>query len=275
MKRLAYALLAVISAAVALPAQGRFAGGLRGGPGPGFGPMGGRFGAEERVTGAPYSGVRTTSMQETLANGNVISRQEQSKVYRDSEGRVRVETTTTNTVTGKTHTSVTITDPVAGASYMLDPEAKTYTRAMARMFSRPAGAGSDGSASVAVPGRRGGNRAQTPGRGRGSAEVQSEDLGIQSVEGQPATGTRMTETIPAGGIGNQQPIQVVRETWVSTVLHVPVMIKTSDPRFGSTTMVLSNVTMGEPDPALFQPPSDYTLEGGRGARGAGRRPPAQ
>jgi hypothetical protein len=85
----------------------------------------------------------------------------------------------------------------------------------------------------------------------------------------------MTETIPAGGIGNQQPIQVVRETWVSTALHVPVLIKTSDPRFGVTSMQLSNVTMGEPDPSLFQPPADYTLAGGRGARTAARRPKAQ
>jgi hypothetical protein len=90
-----------------------------------------------------------------------------------------------------------------------------------------------------------------------------------------ATGSRMTETIPAGGIGNQQPIQVVRETWVSTNLHVPMLIKTSDPRFGVTTMQLSNVLAVEPDPSLFQPPADYTLAGGRGGRATLRRQAAQ
>jgi hypothetical protein len=84
----------------------------------------------------------------------------------------------------------------------------------------------------------------------------------------------MTQTIPAGGIGNQQPIQTVREMWISTALRVPVLIKTSDPRFGVSTMQLSNVLAAEPDSSLFLPPADYTLAGGRGARTGARRPAA-
>ena len=229
---------------------------------------------EALVTGAPYSGIRTTTTQQTLSNGNVISRQEQAKIYRDSQGRVRVEQTSTNTVTGKTHTAISITDPVAGVTFMLNPETKTYTRSPSRMFARPAAAATDGSAR---PGRaRAGVQGQSPaGRARGGAQVQSEDLGAQSIEGQPATGKRMTETIAAGEIGNLQPIQIVRETWVSTSLKIPVMIKTSDPRFGATTMQLTNVVAGEPDAALFQPPADFTPAGGRAGRNMARRPQAQ
>jgi hypothetical protein len=271
-------ILALLIAAGALSAQGRFAGGLgRGGPGAGFGQMA-WSGAEARVSGAPYSGVRTTLVQQTLANGNQITRQVQAKVYRDSQGRVRIEQTSTNAVTGQTRTSVTITDPVAGVSYLLNPEAKTYARTPARMFARPAARTSDGSGSTAGVRRgRAGTEAQpgVGGRARGGAQTQTEDLGTQSIEGQPATGRRMTETIPAGGIGNQQPIQVVRETWISTTLHIPVMIKTSDPRFGVTSMQLSNVVTAEPDASLFAPPADYTLAGGRGARTAARGPAAQ
>jgi hypothetical protein len=261
--------------AAALSAQGRFAGG-RAAPELGFNAGQGRLAAEARVEGAPYSGVRTTVMQQTLANGNVISRQEQAKVYRDSQGRVRVEQTSTNPVTGKSRTTVTITDPVASVAYVLNAEAKTYTKTPVRIFARPAGRTPGGSTSGLGAGRaRGSAQAQARGgRGRG-AQAQTEDLGTQSIEGQPAAGRRMTETIPAGGIGNAQPIQVVRETWVSTALHVPVTIKTSDPRFGVTSMQLSNIVMAEPDPALFLPPADYTPAGGRGARGTGRRPAAQ
>jgi hypothetical protein len=270
MKKLTSTLALLLLAAAALSAQGRFAGGFGRG-----GPMSGWSGAESRVTGAPYSGVRTTVVQQTLANGNQISRQEQAKVYRDSQGRVRVEQSSTNTVTGKTRTSVTITDPIAGVAYMLNSEAKTYSRTPVRLFARPAPpAGGAGSTARAGRGRAGTQAASPGGRARGGAQVQTDDLGTQSIEGQPATGRRMTETIPAGGIGNQQPIQVVRETWISTALHVPVLIKTSDPRFGATSMQLSNVMMGEPDASLFLPPADYTLAGGRGARGA-RRPSAQ
>jgi hypothetical protein len=37
------------------------------------------------------------------------------------------------------------------------------------------------------------------------------------------------------------------------------MNKTSDPRSGETNMHLENLVLGEPDPALFIPPSDYTV----------------
>jgi len=254
---------ALLALAAALSAQGNFVGGQ----------MGAWTGAETQVAGAPYSAVRTTLVQQTLANGNQLVRQEQAKVYRDSQGRVRIEQSSANEVTGKTWTPVTITDPVAGVAYALNSEARTYSRTPVRMFARPAPpAGGSGSAMLA---RRGQPGTGPGGRARGGANVQTEDLGTQSIEGQPATGTRTTETIPAGGIGNQQPIQVVRETWISTALRVPVLIKTSDPRFGATTMQLSNVLMGEPDPSFFLPPADYTLSGGRGAGPSLRRPAAQ
>jgi hypothetical protein len=218
-------------------------------------------------------------VQQTLSNGNQILRQEQAKVYRDSQGRVRIEQTSTNAATGQTHTSVTITDPIAGVAYQLNSQAKTYTRMPVRMFARPAARTSDGtgSAAGAMRGRAAGTQTQSPNgaRGRGGAQTQMEDLGSQSIEGQTATGRRMTETIPAGGIGNQQPIQVVRETWISSTLHVPVLIKTSDPRFGVTNMQLSNVMLGEPDSTLFQPPPDYTLAGGRGGRNGARKAAVQ
>ena len=258
MKKLTTTLAALLIAAATLPAQGRFAGGL----GPGFGAMSAWPGSRTPVTGAPYSAVRTTLVQQTLANGNQIVRQEQAKVYRDGQGRVRIEQTSTNAATSRTRTSVTITDPVARAAYLLNTETKTYVRTPARALAGPAERPSNGSG-------------PTAGAGRDRAGTQTEDLGMQTIEGQPATGRRLTETIPAGGIGNQQPIQVVRETWVSTALHVPVLIKTSDPRFGVTTMQLSNVLAAEPDPSLFQPPADYTAAGGRGGRAIARRPSAQ
>src|ERR1017187_144523 len=279
MKKLTTTLAVLLITAATLPAQGRFAGGPgRGGPGPGFGAMSAWPGSRIPVTGAPYSGVQTTLVQQTLANGNQIVRQEQAKVDRDGQGRVRIEQTSTNAGTAQRRTSVTITDPVAGAAYLLNSETKTYMQTPARVFARPPARPSNGSGFTAGVGRgRAGSQAQAGvgGRARDGAQTQTEDLGIQTVEGQAATGTRTTRTIPAGGIGNQQPIQIVRETWISTALHVPVLIKTSDPRFGVTSMQLSNVLMAEPDPSLFQPPSDYTAAGRPGARTIARRPPAQ
>jgi hypothetical protein len=100
------------------------------------------------------------------------------------------------------------------------------------------------------------------------------------INGVQATGTQLTETIPAGAIGNAQAIQVVRITWISTELKVPVEIKTTDPRYGNTDMELTNIVQAEPSASLFVVPVGYAVEaGGRGpggsARGARRGPVPQ
>jgi hypothetical protein len=183
--------------------------------------------------------------QQTLADGNQISRQEQSKVYRDGQGRVRMEHTMTKPWGGASQTPqtiITIFDPVAGYSYRLNPANMTADKMALHMPD-----------SASLPPHHG------KGMGADAGQVQTENLGTQTINGLSATGTRNTETIPAGTMGNQQPIQIVRETWISTDLKVPVMIKSSDPRFGSMVMQLTNVAQAEPDAALFQVPAGYTV----------------
>ena len=62
-----------------------------------------RTGLAATVTGAPYSGVEVRTSQQVLAAGGVIARTEQTNVYRDSQGRVRRESTRTGP-DGQTHT---------------------------------------------------------------------------------------------------------------------------------------------------------------------------
>ncbi len=102
----------------------------------------------------------------------------------------------------------------------------------------------------------------------------TENLGTQTINGVTATGTRITHTIPAGAEGNSLPIQIVRETWISDELKVPVLIKHSDPRTGTTTTQLTNIVRAEPDATLFTAPAGYTVQqGGPGpGRGPGRGP---
>jgi len=231
-----------------------------GGPGMGMGLGGGRT-----VTGAPYSALEVTEETQTLANGNVLTHKTQANVYRDSSGRVRTERTvpagrpapgqpSAQAQTG-TRTMVTIHDPVAGVHTELDTTAKT-----ARQMTLPNFQSRNGN----FPGR--------PGRGanRGSSDpnVVTTDLGMQTINGVQATGTRVTRTIPAGQIGNAQAIQIVTETWRSPDLQIPVMTKRIDPIHGNVTTQLTNIARAEPDPSLFQVPSDYTVSRGHGPRGA-------
>jgi hypothetical protein len=79
------------------------------------------------------------------------------------------------------------------------------------------------------------------------------------MEGVLVEGKRVTRTIPAGQIGNTQPIEIISEVWTSPDLQAIVMSKHSDPRFGETTYQLTGIQRVEPDHSLFEIPSGYTV----------------
>jgi hypothetical protein len=272
MKKLAFTALLASFCLLAQPPGGRRGGGPMGfGPGP-MGPGGMEM--RSPVIGAPYSAVEVTTEQQTLANGNVIQRQTTRTIYRDGQGRLRVEAQVTRPgADGQTATvtRITISDPVAGQIYEIDPQNKVVnSHAVRPMGARGAttpNAGSSRQFAGRGPGMRA-NRTADP-------NVKAEDLGTQTVNSVIAKGNRTTHTIPAGTIGNSLPIQSVRETWMASDLKVPVMEKTTDPRFGTRTMQLTQINRGEPDTSLFQIPPDYTVHqggpGGRGPRPGGPR----
>lgn len=90
--------------------------------------------------------------------------------------------------------------------------------------------------------------------------TRKEELGKQTIEGVEAEGTRLTTTIPAGEIGNEQPIEMVFENWYSPELQTVIMSKHSDPRSGENTYRLTNINRTEPAHSLFEVPSDYTIQ---------------
>jgi hypothetical protein len=230
----------------------------------GFGPDGRGPGGpppNQVVTGAPYSGVEVRSTQQVLANGTVIQHQDQTKVSRDSQGRVRRESTR-QTPDGKTVTRVSISDPVAGMMYELDTTNKIAYSHPAHF---PAGTQQE-SQNASTRGVR-----QPP---QNNANTTRETLASQSVNGVIASGTRITHTIPAGTIGNSAAIETVHETWLADDLKIPVKTRTTDPRAGTSTTDLTNLLRGEPDASLFTVPPDYTLKNGPGPMGPGRGPRA-
>ncbi|HEX8476511.1 MAG TPA: hypothetical protein VF666_21115 [Pyrinomonadaceae bacterium] len=88
---------------------------------------------------------------------------------------------------------------------------------------------------------------------------QKESLGKRTIEGVEAEGTRITHTIAAGEIGNEQPINIVAESWYSPELQTVVLSKNSDPRVGENVYRLTNINRSEPARTLFEVPSDYTV----------------
>ena len=221
------------------------------------------------VTGAPFSAVAVSETTQTLADGNHINRKTQSNVFRDGQGRVRREITLAGfgpmAPSTQPKSFVVINDPVAGATFMLHPDQKTAEK-MGRPFAKLKGAMQD---------RMEARQEKEIANGN----LKTENLGTQTISGVLAQGTRVTRVIPAGQIGNEKPITIVRESWYSNDLQTVVMNKRSDPWSGETTYTLINIQRSEPDASLFAVPSDYTVtQGAPGALGRTHRqhgpPPA-
>ena len=87
----------------------------------------------------------------------------------------------------------------------------------------------------------------------------SRDLGTREFDGVKAEGKLRSYEIPAGAVGNRNPIVVADESWYSPELQVTVYSKHSDPRSGEYVYRLEGLKRGEPDAALFAVPSDYQV----------------
>ena len=212
------------------------------------GPM---FEAVKPVTGAPFSAQATTQITQTLADGNQINRTETAQIARDSSGRTRRDSTVSHIGPWSSASTpreiVNITDPVAGVNYMIDVTNKT---AMQMPFHARPGSGNPEARHM-----------RTNGEAEGQSGIQrtTESLGTQVMAGVTVQGTRTTETIPAGAVGNQNPLVIVSDRWVSPQLQETVYSKHTDPRFGTTVYQLININQTEPAAALFQVPSGYSI----------------
>lgn len=86
-------------------------------------------------------------------------------------------------------------------------------------------------------------------------------LGTKEFDGVKAEGKSTTWTIPAGRIGNKNPINVTSESWYSPDLQVTVYSRYNDPRTGESVYRLASIKRAEPQGDLFKVPADYTVRG--------------
>jgi hypothetical protein len=205
------------------------------------------------VKGSPLSAQTNTEVVRVLADGTHIDQKSNGSISRDSQGRTRLEVAHPPLAAGMgtvggipAYHIVFIMDPVAQTHYILEPDRKIARQ----MGMPPAG---DMKRMEAFHGR---------GMMQGGKNTTTESLGTQTINGVSATGTRITQTIPVGEIGNDQPIQVVVERWYSPALQMNIMTKRNDPRIGTITYQLADISQEEPPASLFQVPSDYTIEQG-------------
>jgi hypothetical protein len=213
-------------------------------------------GGPQGLKGIPYSADVITETNRVLADGNRIHQETHGKQFRDSEGRTRTETEfPIMAASDAPIQSISIVDPLQGVLIHLDSRTKTATiRHFNLRSTQPNPATTlPGNATIT-------SQPALPARVESPERVRPEDLGTMEIEGFTVKGTRFTNTIPAGRIGNEQPITNVRETWVSPVLKLALLTKNDDPQSGQRIMKLVNIRASEPDPSLFQVPADYSVK---------------
>ena len=242
------------------------------------------------VKNAPYSAQAISEKVQSLPDGNQITTRNTAMVYRDSSGRTRREMSTED---GEVRT-IMIRD-ADGSAHILRPGDKTATRipapremaGLAREKARerieqlrkegklPAEAAGREAIIVKRVERAAGEAGQRValetriagafGDRAWSSKAVTRELGSREFNGVKAEGKARTYEIPAGEIGNRNPIVVSHETWYSPDLQITVHTRHSDPRSGENTYRLENLKREEPAAALFTVPSDYTV------KDAGRR----
>jgi len=201
----------------------------------------------EVVRGAPFSAEAVTEMTQELRDGNRIERRSTVVLARDSTGRIRREQALPPigpVMPGADLRMITISDPSQRILYLIDPQRKTVSRSTAPSGPPPIPRGEPGA----------GDRQLPP-----PPQISSEVLGNRQILGLRADGTRKIMTVPPGVFGNVGPIDVVTDRWYSPELKIVLESRRSDPRTGDVTYRVTHISRGEPDAALFEVPSDYTV----------------
>ena len=238
------------------------------------------------VKNAPYSADGITEITRVLADGTKISRKTTSKFYRDSKGRTRREQTLGAigpwSPEGEPPKTITINNPVEGELYILNPKDKTARKLeietdtdipseeLKRMKVTAGDHASEFSWQHTVVVKKEideevrthtqAHDITVPIKVFEESDVKEESLGERNIEGVMAQGTRITTTIPAGEIGNDQPITSVRERWYSPELQAVVLSETKDPMSENSVYRLTNILRGDPPASVFWLPSDYTIK---------------
>jgi hypothetical protein len=195
------------------------------------------------IPNAPFSGVVRVERSFVQPDGSVANLKSMRDISRDSRGRIHNEARAMVPVSSTETPRVTrihLYDPQTRISTTLDPKQRTF-RTMT-LNHPPA---------TVPPSVRYGSPSDN---GLPQNEfTKEEDLGVNEMQGLPVHGVREVQTIP----GENKEIVITDEYWYSQDLRINMMIKHDDPREGTVTLTVTQVTRTEPDPALFEIPEGF------------------
>jgi hypothetical protein len=198
------------------------------------------------IPNMPFSGVVVVEESKVKRNGSVDNVKSMRDIGRDTHGRIHnearefVEATSTN-------------KPRLLRIHLYDPQTRTSTylnllRGTYRTVTM------NHPPSAFPPDRR---YASAPGEAPQNEFADQEDLGTHDIEGEPAHGVRESQHIPAESSGTGKEIVITDEYWYSEDLRINLVVKHSDPRTGTITLTVTQVSRTEPDAGFFEVPLSY------------------
>jgi hypothetical protein len=208
------------------------------------------------VTGRPFrANVNSRSIQ-PFPGGTLKTYEYHGVMARDSQGRIMREspeapfdsaTIPTGGFAYSPH-GVSVTDPIAKVSIQWQDMSKMVMKM--NLLPNQMRAQTLNICEAAAGAARG---------GRVNPNRRVEDLGEKRIQGLAAVGCRITTIVPASREDpNQEAITVTEESWSSTELGVMLIHIHHDTRGSDLLDRLDDIVREEPDPAIFQPPANYT-----------------
>lgn len=200
------------------------------------------------IPAVPFSAVAVTQTIRASADGNRFTHTTSRHLYRDSQGRTRVERELGPRP--RPLDLIEIRDTVGGQMIMLNPQTRT-AQAIPGMHFKTNEVAPVAPQIFTVFG----NTRIGPEERGWSAPV---SLGRKSFDGIEAVGTRQTYTIAAGSaFGNEKPVTITVEQWYSPALGMILSKTGRGSGGGETDYHLEQIVQAEPDAGLFSIPADY------------------
>jgi hypothetical protein len=207
-------------------------------------------------SGAPFTATLMSTHEQKLADGNTIRAASTARQARDSAGRTMKETTV-GCLIGRDgqlrpQLRIEVRDPIAGtiSSWTVGERAEKFihvTHFVAPPYNE------------ALEQQRALQREQAAQELGSRPGFRVENLGTRTIMGVTAEGSRTVRTIAAHSAGNDLSMETLDEVWTAKELSLVVLSISTDPKIGNNRTEVVELEQGEPDPSLFVPPADYTM----------------
>jgi len=215
-------------------------------------PDGGAGGRMESIfippkPGAPFNLKLAAEWTRQLGNGGNLTVANERRIVRDGRGRIYQERWMLVPKGGAMKSTMNvfqITDPEQHTWLNCDPNAKVCELLKYNLTAEAIYEPATGKTGL-LPDGKGSRR--------------HEDLGTRMTQGVETHGYRETGTLNAGVMGNDAPMETVREFWYAPELGIDLLSTVDAPLTGKQVFTVKEISLGEPEATWFLVPDDYKV----------------